>query len=87
MLDWHKALATVRHHQKRHHQKAARRNKKGFEGQDRYHYTYVRQLLELGDRIKEVRSLLTSLERIDQLRNKKEKPRNKLAGRNRLHGI
>ena len=83
MLDWHKALAVVKAHQKKHHEKAARRNKKGFEGQDRFHYVYIRQTLELADLIKEVRRILKALEYIDKLRQKKEKPKDKTAGRNR----
>lgn len=83
MLDWHKALQTVRSHQRKHHEKAARLNKKGFEGQDRFHYTFVRQTIEVGDHIKELRRLLLSLEKIEKLRRHKEKPRDKTAGRNR----
>lgn len=83
MLDWHKALQTVKAHQKKHHEKAARRNKKGFEGQDRYYYVYIRHTLELADRIKETRRLLKALEFIDKLRHEKEKSRDKTAGRNR----
>lgn len=83
VLDWHKALGVVRAHQRKHHEKAARLNKKGFEGQDRFHYTYVRQTIEVSDHIKELRRLLLSLEKIERLRRHKEKPRDKMAGRNR----
>lgn len=83
MLDWHKALEVVKAHQRRHHEKAARLNKKGFEGQDRFHYTYVRQTLELADLIKQVRRVLLTLEKIERSRKIKDKPRDKTAGRNR----
>jgi hypothetical protein len=83
MLDWHKALGVVKAHQRRHHEKAVRLNKKGFEGQDRFHYTYVRQTLELADLIKQVRRVLLTLEKIERSRKIKEKPRDKTAGRNR----
>lgn len=83
MLDWHKALQTLRAQQKKHHQKQVRRNKKGFEAQDRYYYVYARQVLELSDYIKATRKLLKALEYIDSLRKKKDKPKDKTAGRNR----
>lgn len=83
MLDWHKALQTIRAQHRRHHLKASRLNKKGFEGQDRFQYTYIRHTMELSDHIVQIRRTIKLLEKIDKLRKKKDTPRNKLAGRNR----
>jgi hypothetical protein len=87
MLDWHKALAAIRFQQRRHRLKQERRNKKGFEAQDVYHYVYARHNLDLDTKIKEIRHILKTLEKIDEIRHRKVTPRNKLAGRNRFHGI
>ena len=83
MLDWHKALQTIRAQQRRHRLKQVRLNKKGFEAQDVYQYVYARHNLDLDTKIKEIRHIIKTLEQIDGIRKRKIAPRNKLAGRNR----